>query len=119
MVDNLPAGAAVSYNITPQAEEANGAVNAGTYTVTAVVTPPASAVNCEAVTLTAELVIEKANQDIILNELEVVQLEDTENFQLSAVASSGLPVTYTYTYDQSTPAATVSPQGWVEIIHSG
>ncbi|MEG1375707.1 MAG: T9SS type A sorting domain-containing protein, partial [Myroides sp.] len=119
MVDNLPAGAAVSYNITPQAEEANGAVNAGTYTVTAVVTPPASAVNCEAVTLTAELVIEKANQDILFNELEVVQLEDTENFQLSAVASSGLPVTYTYTYDQSTPAATVSPEGWVEIIHSG
>lgn len=119
MVDNLPAGAAVSYNITPQAEEANGAVNAGTYTVTAVVTPPTSAVNCEPVTLTAELVIEKANQDILFNELEVVQLEDAENFQLSAVASSGLPVTYTYTYDQSTPAATVSPEGWVEIIHSG
>ena len=119
MVDNLPAGAAVSYNITPQAEEDNGAVNAGVYMITAVVTPPAFAVNCEAVTLTAELVIEKATQTILFNELEVVQLEEAEDFQLSAVASSGLPVTYTYTYDQSTPAATVSAQGWVEIIHSG
>jgi len=119
MVDNMPAGAAVSYSITPLAEEDNGAVNAGVYTVTAVVTPPVSAVNCEAVTLTAELVIEKAMQTIVFDELEVVLLEEAEDFQLSATASSGLPVDYTYTYNQSTPAATVSPQGWVEIMHSG
>ncbi|SFO02238.1 Por secretion system C-terminal sorting domain-containing protein [Paenimyroides ummariense] len=119
MVANMPAGAAVSYSIAPQAEEDNGAVNAGTYTVTAVVTPPASAVNCEPVTLTAELVIEKAAQNIQFDELEVVLLETAADFQLDATASSGLPVTYTYTYDQSTPAATVSPEGWVEILHSG
>src|SRR5690606_30994802 len=52
-------------------------------------------------------------------ELEVVLLETAADFQLDATASSGLPVTYTYTYDQSTPAATVTPQGWVEILHSG
>ena len=119
VVNNLPAGATVSYNINPQAEEDNGAVNAGTYTVTAVVSPPVSSVNCEAVTLTAELVIEKAAQDILFNELEVVQLEEAEDFQLGATATSGLSVDYTYSYEQSTPAATVSTQGWVEIMHSG
>src|SRR5690606_18002185 len=72
-VENLPEGAGVSYSIEPETDSNNGAINAGTYTITATVTPPANAVNCEDIELTAILTIEKADfEDITFNDDEFI-----------------------------------------------
>ncbi|WKW47122.1 T9SS type A sorting domain-containing protein [Myroides sp. JBRI-B21084] len=118
-VTNLPANASVSYSINPDTGLNNGAINAGTYVITAVVTPPITSVNCEKKTLTANLVIEKATQTIAFNELDALILENAADFQLAATATSDLPINYSYTYNQSSAAATVTSQGWVELQHSG
>ncbi|HEY1192953.1 MBG domain-containing protein [Flavobacterium sp.] len=60
-VANLPTGATVSY--TPN----NRSVNAGTYTITATITPASTSPNCSAVVLTANLLINKASLDITTN----------------------------------------------------
>ncbi|SHJ20244.1 Por secretion system C-terminal sorting domain-containing protein, partial [Mesonia phycicola] len=119
MVNNLPTDASVTYSISPSGTTTNGATDAGIYTVTAVVTPPATAVNCDPITLTATLTIEQAPQTITFNPLAIMVLEDDPDFQLQAIASSGLAVDYTYTYTSANPPATVSSTGWVDLLTSG
>jgi hypothetical protein len=118
-VANLPAGATVNYSTAPVTGTDNGAVNAGTYTVTATVTPPAAAFNCDPITLTATLTIERAPQVIIFDPLAVMNLESDPDFQLGATATSGLPVYYTYTYTSPQPPATVTQGGFVDMLTSG
>uniref|UniRef100_UPI0015CD898C HYR-like domain-containing protein n=1 Tax=Winogradskyella wichelsiae TaxID=2697007 RepID=UPI0015CD898C len=119
VVNNLPTDASVSYAITPTANTANGAIEAGVYTVTAIVTPPITAVNCDIITLTATLTIEQAMQIITFNPLAIMMLEDDPDFQLLATASSGLEVDYTYTFTVANPPATVTSAGWVALLTSG
>ncbi len=118
-VNNLPTDASVSYSTAPSTGTPNGATDAGTYTITAIVTPPATAVNCDPITLTASLTIDQAPQTIDFDALPVMMLEDDPDFQLQATASSGLPVEYTYTYTAANPPATVTPAGWVSLLTSG
>lgn len=104
----LPAGATVNY-------QNNNRTNAGVHTVVAIIH---GGINYASIELTAILTIQKITQTITFNELGVVILEDTADFQLNAIASSGLPVSYTYTYNGSQPA-TVSDTGWVDLLQSG
>jgi len=107
-VTGLPEGATVEYTN-------NGQINAGAYTVTATVTQN----GYEDLVLTANMLIEKASQSITFDEIEDRnQLED-EYFQLNAVSTSGLPVIYSYTYENENPAATVGPRGFVRILNGG
>src|SRR5699024_5543158 len=46
-------------------------------------------------------------------------LEEASDFQLTAQSNSGLPVTYTFTAEDTPPAAEVSSEGKVTLIHSG
>ncbi|WP_424492930.1 MBG domain-containing protein [Salinimicrobium sp. GXAS 041] len=107
-VSGLPEGATVKY-------ENNDKTNAGTYKVTATV----SQENFNDLQLTADLVIKKADQNIIFDALEDVVLRDTDYFMLNATASSGLPVSYSFTYDSENPAATVTERGFVRPLEAG
>ncbi|MGB5943846.1 MAG: T9SS type A sorting domain-containing protein [Leeuwenhoekiella sp.] len=118
-IANLPSEASVTYSVDADTEATNGATDAGTYIVTAVVTPPSSAVNCSSITRSATLTIDKAPQTITFDALEVVSLEDDEDFQLEASASSGLPVAYTYTHTAAIAPAEVSETGFVTLQTSG
>ncbi|GLB49601.1 choice-of-anchor Q domain-containing protein [Neptunitalea lumnitzerae] len=118
-VDNLPTGATVSYSILPNTGLNNGAIDAGTYVVTAVLTPAPNAPNCTPVTLTANLIIEQASQQINFDVLPIKHLENDVDFQLTATSSSGLPVYYTYTYTATNATANVTATGWVEMLTSG
>ncbi|PTN07904.1 putative secreted protein (Por secretion system target) [Mangrovibacterium marinum] len=109
-VTGLPEGASVSY-------ENNQQVNAGTYPVTAVVDPGVE--SCPTLELTATLTIEKAPQTITFDEIPIKHLEEDDDFSLNATASSGLEVSYSYTYEAETAPATVSPTGEVVLISSG
>ncbi len=82
-VTGLPEGATVVYENTDQ-------VNAGTYTVTATVSQD----NYNDKVLTAELVIRKAAQSIIFEELLDKNLQTDEDFLLHATSTSGLAITY-------------------------
>lgn len=118
-VTNLPAGANVSYSIAPSSGTLNGAVNAGVYTITAVVSPAASSPNCSPVTLSAKLTINKVAQQITFGALAERILGTNNNFNLEAVSSSGLPIRYSFTYSSALPAANVSPTGQVTLLRSG
>ena len=63
--------------------------------------------------------ITHASQTITFNPLPVLNLESDADFQLLAEASSGLPVTYTYTYISDVPAAMVSADGFVNLVQWG
>ncbi|MFW0739220.1 T9SS type A sorting domain-containing protein [Flavobacterium sp. T12S277] len=118
-VANLPAGATVSYSISPSGT-GNSATNAGTYTVTAVVSPAASAPNCSPITLTAQLTIQKAPQLITFPILGIKTLGGSNTFNLGATANSGLAVNYTFTYKTALPPATVAPlTGVVTMLRPG
>ncbi|MFB9075865.1 T9SS type A sorting domain-containing protein [Flavobacterium procerum] len=112
-VANLPAGATASYSSN------NGSTNAGTYTITATITPAVTSPNCSPIVLTANLVINKAAQQITFGAIPTKTLGANNTFNLTATASSGLPVTYTYTYDSALPPATVTPTGQVTMTRSG
>jgi hypothetical protein len=112
-VANLPAGASVTYSAN------NTSVNAGTYTVTATVTPSSTSLNCSPIVLTANLVINKAPQQITFNALPVKTLGANNTFNLTATASSGLPVDYIFTYVSTLAPANVSPTGVVNMLRSG
>lgn len=56
-VGNLPSDAIVTYSTVPATTSDNGALNAGTYTITALVLPGTSAPNCSGVILSAQLEI--------------------------------------------------------------
>ncbi|MCX2682066.1 T9SS type A sorting domain-containing protein [Galbibacter sp. EGI 63066] len=118
-VNNLPTGASVSYTTSPDIGVPNGATDAGTYTITAEIAPPATAVNCEAITLTAVLTIEKAPQEILFDPLPIKYLEDDDDFQLEAITTSGLQVSYIFDYNADTPPADVSASGLVMLLTSG
>ncbi|WP_281756589.1 HYR-like domain-containing protein, partial [Neptunitalea chrysea] len=118
-VDNLPAGATVAYSSSPSTGLGNGAINAGTYNITALINPAPNAPNCDPITLTATMTIEKAPQQIIFDPLPVKHLENDVDFQLTAYTTAGLPVYYTYTYTATNPPATVTSAGWVDMLTSG
>ncbi len=107
-VSGAPAGATVTYT-------GNSRTNAGTYRVNALVQMK----NYYDLELSATLVIHKAPQYITFDDIELKHLEEDSDFQLMAHSSSGLPVSYTYTYDAEEAPATVTPAGWVELHTSG
>ena len=107
-VNGLPEEATVEY-------ANNGQINAGTYTVTATV----SQENYNDKVLTANLKIKKAAQEISFVELSERNLQTDGDFPLEATSTSGLRVTYTYTYQDTEPAATVSPGGYVRLLAPG
>ena len=102
-VANLPAGATVAYSITPTASTLNGAINAGIYTVTAIVSPTAATPNCSSITLTAKLTINKAAQQITFGAIPAKILGAVNDFNLEATSSSGLPIRYSFTYTSALP----------------
>ncbi|WP_281233076.1 T9SS type A sorting domain-containing protein [Flavobacterium gelatinilyticum] len=112
-VENLPAGATVAYSAN------NGAVNAGTYQITATITPAATSPNCSVLVLTADLIINKAPQQITFDAIPVKTLGVNNTFDLDATSSSGLAVTYTSTFDSPQAPATVSADGEVTMLTSG
>ncbi|HKO76925.1 MAG TPA: T9SS type A sorting domain-containing protein, partial [Flavobacterium sp.] len=118
-VENLPTGTQVTYAITPAAVTLNGAINAGNYTVIATVSPSASTPNCPSIVLTAKLDIKKAPQQITFDALPVKNLGTNNNFNLEATASSGLPVSYSFTYTSALPAANVTTSGLVTMYRAG
>ncbi|MFH7001948.1 T9SS type A sorting domain-containing protein [Flavobacterium bizetiae] len=118
-VANLPAGATVAYSITPTASTSNGAINAGTYTVTAIVSPAASTPNCSPITLTAQLTINKAAQLITFGAIPAKILGVLNDFSLDATSNSGLPIRYSFTYTSALPPANVSAIGLVNLLRSG
>jgi len=118
-VANLPAGASVVYATTPATGTVNGATNAGFYTVTATVSPAASSPNCSPITLTAQLEIKKAVQQITFGPLAARTLGINNNFNLEAVSNSGLPVRYSFNYTSALPPASVSASGLVNLLRSG
>ncbi|WP_428229437.1 T9SS type A sorting domain-containing protein [Flavobacterium sp.] len=118
-VANLPAGATVAYTITPTASTQNGAVNAGVYTVTAIVSPAATTPNCSPVTLTAQLTINQAAQQITFAAIPPKTLGVINNFNLEAASNSGLAIRYSFTYTSALPPANVSAAGLVNLLRSG
>ena len=109
-VNGLPAEASASY-------QNNGQTDAGSYEVTATLNPGSS--RCPSITLTAMLTIEKAEQTISFDEIPDKNLETDADFSLMASASSGLPVSYTYSYSADTPPAEVNETGDVSLLTSG
>ncbi|MDT0642798.1 MBG domain-containing protein [Zunongwangia sp. F363] len=107
-VIGLPEGASVSYNN-------NAKTNAGSYTVTASV----SLENHIDKVLSAELTINKATQSITFDEPADRNLQTDDNFLLDATSTSGLAVKYTYTSENTEPAATVSERGFVRLLAAG
>ena len=118
-VANLPAGASVVYATTPSTGTLNGATNAGTYTVTAIVSPSVSTPNCSPITLTAQLTINKAAQQITFGAIPAKILGVNNNFNLEATSNSGLPIRYSFTYTSALPPANVSATGLVNLLRSG
>ncbi len=119
-VGNLPAGATVTYAITPSTGTSNGAINAGDYSITATVTPSASTPNCTPVTLTAQLTIKKAAQQITFGAIPVKILGAINTFNLAAIANSGLAIRYSFTSPTALPAANVSATtGLVNLLRAG
>ncbi|WP_431242798.1 T9SS type A sorting domain-containing protein [Flavobacterium sp. P21] len=112
-VANLPAGATVAYSAN------NISTNAGTYAVTATITPSASTPNCSPIVLTANLVIKKAPQQITFSPIAVKILGANNTFNLTATSSASLPITYTSSFSSPLPPATVSATGTVTMLRSG
>ncbi|MGS2764622.1 MBG domain-containing protein, partial [Sinomicrobium sp. M5D2P9] len=104
----LPEGTSVSY-------ENNGRTEAGTQEVMATIT----GANYQTLVQNAVLTVEKAPQVIDFAPIADRNLESDPDFQLEATASSGLPVSYTYTYLSADPPAGVSPDGMVSLLSSG
>ena len=93
----------------------NNQTEVGRYTVKAIVD---YGPNFETLELEAELVIVKAAQTIVFEELNVIVLEENPSFQLNARASSRLPIRYEVTFvDQ--PILTMTPSGLVTPLQVG
>ncbi|MTD69259.1 T9SS type A sorting domain-containing protein [Flavobacterium sp. LC2016-13] len=118
-VANLPAGTSVAYTTNPATGTANGATNAGVYTVTAVVTPSVSTPNCSPITLTSQLTVKKAAQQITFGPLAARILGANNTFNLDANSNSGLAIRYSFTYTSALPPASVSATGLVNLLRSG
>lgn len=118
-VASLPVGASVVYTTTPSTGTANGALNAGTYTVTAQITPAANTPNCSPITRTAQLTIKKAAQQIVFGNILPKILGAVNNFSLESTATSGLPIRYTFTFSSPLAPANVTANGLVNMLRSG
>ncbi|KUJ63483.1 hypothetical protein AR687_01990 [Flavobacteriaceae bacterium CRH] len=118
-VANLPAGTSVVYTTNPATGTPNGATNAGVYTVTAVVTPSVSTPNCSPITLTSQLTVKKAAQQISFAPLAARILGVNNTFNLDANSNSGLAIRYSFTYTSALPPANVSATGLVNLLRSG
>ncbi|MGE6356418.1 T9SS type A sorting domain-containing protein [Flavobacterium sp. NPDC079362] len=118
-IDNLPAGATVTYTTTPATGSANSATNSGTYTVTATITPAWQMSNCTPIVLTAEIKINKAAQQITFDDLPTKNIGKDNSFQLEGKSNSGLPVSYTFNYTSALAPATISSSGLVTLLQSG
>ncbi|WP_158961473.1 MBG domain-containing protein [Myroides fluvii] len=109
----------VEGNIRPEATITytnNNQTEVGDYAVTAVVDyGPAF----ETVTLQGMLKIVKADQEIDFETVTTVVIEDTPTLQLTATASSGLPVSYRITDAIDQTVATVSEDGFVRFLRPG
>ncbi|MDM1368028.1 T9SS type A sorting domain-containing protein, partial [Myroides marinus] len=105
---NLPKDATVSY-------VSNKQIEAGVYDVTALVSAP----NYIDLPLKAKLTISKAKQEITFNKLTPIVFDKNIQLQLIASSNSGLPVSYTYSYEGSKAAAIVSPLGTVTVVSPG
>ncbi|MDM1044209.1 T9SS type A sorting domain-containing protein [Myroides sp. 1354] len=73
----------------------------------------------EVITLNGTLRIEKANQEIDFETVTTVVIEDTPTLQLTASASSGLPVSYRINDAIDQTIATVSEGGLVQFLRPG
>ncbi|WP_413512372.1 MBG domain-containing protein [Myroides odoratus] len=92
----------------------NNQTDVGRYAVTARIE---SGSNYEPLILTAVLTITKADQSIAFEAPYQVILEDTPTLQLTATASSSLPVSYTINEEQT--VATVTASGLVRFLTPG
>ncbi|RXG11350.1 putative secreted protein (Por secretion system target), partial [Leeuwenhoekiella polynyae] len=88
----------------------------GSYVISA---SGATSTNYDVTYIDGDFEITPASQTITFNPLPVLNLESDDDFQLQAVASSGLPVSYSYTYTSDVPAAMVSADGFVSLVQSG
>ncbi|MDR2223909.1 MAG: T9SS type A sorting domain-containing protein [Flavobacteriaceae bacterium] len=110
VVGDMPVEAVVTYTN-------NGQVNVGKYAVFATVD---YGKNYEVLQLNGELFIEQATQQITFAALTKVVLEDTPTLQLTAKASSNLPITYTIDSQEPVNVATIdSKTGVLTFIQPG
>ena len=106
---NIEAEADITYTNNNQTE-------VGVYAVTATVDyGPAY----EVLTLNGTLKIVKANQEIDFETVTTVVIEDTPTLQLTATASSGLPVSYRINDAIDQEVATVDERGMVRFLRPG
>ena len=105
----LPENANVTY-------QNNGKTNAGTHEVVANIQGGTNYIGQQ---LKANIKINTINQVITFDALAVLILEEADDFQLQATASSNLDVRYTFEYSTPTPAAKVSETGFVTLNHAG
>lgn len=105
-VANLPTGATVNYTITLPTETINGnsATNAGTYPVTATITPPSTEVNCSPIELHATLTILKAD----ITGVDFESAHFIYDGMSHSIAATDIPTgaTVTYTNNMQTQAGT-------------
>ncbi|WP_410878688.1 MBG domain-containing protein [Myroides sp. DW712] len=94
----------------------NHQTEVGDYAVTAVVDYGSA---FETITLQGMLKIVKADQTIDFDTLTTVVIEDTPTLQLTATASSGLPVSYRIDDPIDQEVATVDAQGMVRFLRPG
>ena len=94
----------------------NGKTDVGTYLVEAKIQ---GGTNYSDLQLTGTMIIVKANQQLVFDEIPTLILDETDDFQLQATSSSSLPITYTYEYTGGKPAAEVSQTGWVTLKKVG
>lgn len=118
-IENLPAGATVTYSTSPATGSTNSATNSGIYTVTATITPASNMSNCTPQILTAEIKINKAAQKITFDALPTRSMGKDNSFQLEGKSNSGLPVSYTFNYTSTLAPANVSSTGMVTLLQSG
>ncbi|WP_170111331.1 MBG domain-containing protein [Mangrovibacterium marinum] len=108
----LVGGETISGELSREAGE-----DAGSYAITMGTLTAGS--NYQLSLVSEPFVIEKATQTISFEAIPLKHLEEDADFQLHAVASSGLPVSYTYNFEAETAPATVSTDGLVSLQTSG
>ena len=115
-----------TYAVAPALESGdvlNGALSreagedAGSYLITLGSLTAGS--NYELILASESFIITQASQSISFSPIPSKHLETDADFTLDATASSGLPVSYTYTYSATEAPATVSEDGFVSLMSSG
>ncbi|KOH42808.1 hypothetical protein NC99_43650 [Sunxiuqinia dokdonensis] len=115
-----------TYTVAPALESGdvlNGALSreagedAGSYLITLGSLTAGS--NYELILASESFIITQASQSISFSPIPSKHLETDADFTLDATASSGLPVSYTYTYSATEAPATVSEDGFVSLMSSG